>query len=108
MSLVASPVCLPAAASEADLVGDGTPTEYIIDDAKVLNRTTRSELGSRLKSLEVMLELYWWMVRMPFYGRTYIAAVVILQAGFLLEARGLIMKYPGHRKQRGTGWRWQP
>ncbi|KFM25441.1 UPF0603 protein, chloroplastic [Auxenochlorella protothecoides] len=40
------------APSEADLVGDGTPTEYIIDDAKVLNRTTRSELGSRLKSLE--------------------------------------------------------
>ncbi len=65
---MASPVCLPAAASEADLVGDGTPTEYIIDDAKVLNRTTRSELGSRLKSLEVMLGLIGGWVACRFTG----------------------------------------
>lgn len=44
----------PAMASEFDILSEPTPTSsYFIDDADVLSRSTRSEVNTRLKALEV-------------------------------------------------------
>ena len=43
---------LSAVANEFDLLADGTPNTYIVDDASVLNKTTRSSVGDALKDLE--------------------------------------------------------
>ncbi|MEO2191115.1 MAG: TPM domain-containing protein [bacterium] len=44
---------LAASANEFDLLSSGTPDTYIVDDASVLNRTTRDSISSKLKDLEV-------------------------------------------------------
>lgn len=43
---------LSAVANEFDLLANGTPDSYIVDDASVLNRTTRGSVGDALKDLE--------------------------------------------------------
>lgn len=43
---------LSAVANEFDLLANGTPSSYIVDDASVLNRATRGSLGDELKKLE--------------------------------------------------------
>ena len=46
-----------ALANEFDLLSSPTPTKnYIIDDAGVLNRTTKKGLSEELNKLEVRLE----------------------------------------------------
>ena len=43
-----------ALASEFDILGEPVPTStYIIDDASVLNKITKSEINKKLKTLEV-------------------------------------------------------
>jgi hypothetical protein len=48
-------LCLPALASEFDILGEPTPSSYIVDDASVLSKSTRSDLNKRLSFLEVRL-----------------------------------------------------
>jgi uncharacterized protein len=43
---------LSATANEFDLLSSGTPDTYIVDDASVLNKTTRSSISGQLKDLE--------------------------------------------------------
>jgi len=43
---------MSAIANEFDLLASGTPDSYVIDDASVLNRTTRQSVGDALKNLE--------------------------------------------------------
>jgi len=42
-----------AVANEFDLLSSGTPDTYIVDDASVLNRTTRDSVAGKLKDLEL-------------------------------------------------------
>lgn len=49
--LLANPMAA-ALAGEFDLLADGTPTSYVLDDASVLNKTTEKELGEELRQLE--------------------------------------------------------
>lgn len=42
-----------AFAGEFDLLAEGTPSSYVIDDAGVLNKTTRKSVNDDLKALEV-------------------------------------------------------
>lgn len=52
MSLL--PLCGPALASEFDILTSPKPTSnYVIDDAKVVNIATERELNKRLAELEV-------------------------------------------------------
>lgn len=53
--LAASPMSLAgsAFAGEFDLLAEGTPSSYVIDDAGVLNKTTRKSMNDELKALEV-------------------------------------------------------
>ena len=51
--LAASPLSGAALAGEFDLLAEGTPTTYILDDAAVLNKTTKKSVGDQLKALEV-------------------------------------------------------
>ena len=44
---------LAACANEFDLLSSSTPETYIVDDASVLNKTTRSSVASQLKDLEL-------------------------------------------------------
>ena len=44
---------LAAVANEFDLLSSGTPDTYIVDDASVLNKTTRSSVAGQLKDLEL-------------------------------------------------------
>ena len=47
-------IAAPAIAGEFDLLGMETPTtQYLIDDAGVLNKTTRKSINNTLTSLEV-------------------------------------------------------
>jgi len=48
--LVATP--LSAVANEFDLLANGTPDTYIVDDASVLNKTTKKSVGDALRELE--------------------------------------------------------
>lgn len=48
--LLASP--LSAVANEFDLLANGTPDQYVLDDASVLNKTTRKAVGDELRRLE--------------------------------------------------------
>lgn len=41
-----------ALAGEFDLLAEGTPSSYVLDDADVLNRTTEKSLGEELAALE--------------------------------------------------------
>jgi uncharacterized protein len=50
-SLVLAPAQL-AQASEFDLLAASTPSSYVIDDAAVLNKTTRKSVGDELKALQ--------------------------------------------------------
>ncbi|KAL4422074.1 hypothetical protein ABPG77_001542 [Micractinium sp. CCAP 211/92] len=52
--LAASPMSLAgsAFAGEFDLLAEGTPSSYVIDDAGVLNKTTRKSMNDELKALE--------------------------------------------------------
>lgn len=43
---------MSAVANEFDLLAGGTPDTYILDDASVLNRTTRQSVGDELRDLE--------------------------------------------------------
>lgn len=45
-------VPLAALAGEFDLLAGGAPSEYVLDDAGVLNRTTEKSLGDQLAALE--------------------------------------------------------
>lgn len=53
--LAASPLSLAgsALAGEFDLLAEGTPSSYVLDDAGILNKTTRKSLNDDLKALEV-------------------------------------------------------
>lgn len=53
MLLSASPLSGAALAGEFDLLAEGTPTSYILDDASVLNKTTKKTVTDQLKALEV-------------------------------------------------------
>lgn len=48
--LLATP--LSAFANEFDLLANGTPDTYVLDDASVLNRTTKKSVGDELQELE--------------------------------------------------------
>jgi uncharacterized protein len=48
--LLASP--LSAVANEFDLLANGTPDTYVLDDASVLNKTTKKSVGDELRELE--------------------------------------------------------
>ncbi|KAI3435689.1 hypothetical protein D9Q98_001747 [Chlorella vulgaris] len=50
--LSASPLSGAALAGEFDLLAEGTPTSYILDDASVLNKTTKKTVTDQLKALE--------------------------------------------------------
>lgn len=52
MLLSASPLSGAALAGEFDLLAEGTPTSYILDDASVLNKTTKKTVTDQLKALE--------------------------------------------------------
>lgn len=45
----------PAIAGEFDILSEPTPTNYFVDDANVLSKSTRGDLNKRLKLLEVGL-----------------------------------------------------
>ncbi|XP_042451952.1 UPF0603 protein OsI_019212, chloroplastic-like [Zingiber officinale] len=49
---------LPAAASEFDVLNEGPPQEYILDDAGVLSRVTKSDLNTLLSDLESRKNLH--------------------------------------------------
>jgi uncharacterized protein len=49
--IAGTPLC--ATANEFDLLSSGTPDTYIVDDASVLNKTTRSSVSGQLKDLEL-------------------------------------------------------
>jgi hypothetical protein len=51
--LSASPLSGAALAGEFDLLAEGTPTTYVLDDAAVLNKTTKKSVGDQLRKLEV-------------------------------------------------------
>ena len=51
--LTASPLSGAALAGEFDLLAEGTPSTYVLDDASVLNKTTRKTVSDQLKALEV-------------------------------------------------------
>lgn len=45
---------MPALASEFDILGETSPPkEYFVDDAGVLSKSTRGDLNTKLKTLEV-------------------------------------------------------
>ncbi|KAH7618879.1 putative UPF0603 protein [Nannochloris sp. 'desiccata'] len=48
--IVATPLC--ALANEFDLLANGTPDSYILDDASALNKTTKKSVGDALQELE--------------------------------------------------------
>ena len=48
--MIATP--LSAVANEFDLLANGTPDTYIIDDASAINRTTKKSVGDQLQDLE--------------------------------------------------------
>lgn len=43
---------LSAIANEFDLLANGTPDTYVVDDASVLNKTTRKSIGDALRNVE--------------------------------------------------------
>ena len=51
--LLVSPLSGAALAGEFDLLAEGTPTTYVLDDASILNKTTRKSVSDDLKALEV-------------------------------------------------------
>lgn len=51
--LAGAPLSPAALAGEFDLLAEGTPTTYVLDDAGVLNKTTKKSVGDQLKALEV-------------------------------------------------------
>lgn len=48
--LLSSPMA--AVANEFDLLANGTPDSYVLDDASVINKTTRKSVGDSLRDLE--------------------------------------------------------
>ncbi|EFN54260.1 hypothetical protein CHLNCDRAFT_58309 [Chlorella variabilis] len=50
--LAAAPLSGAALAGEFDLLAEGTPSTYVLDDAAVLNKTTKKTVGDQLKALE--------------------------------------------------------
>lgn len=51
--LLGAPLAPAALAGEFDLLAEGTPSTYILDDASILNKTTKKSVGDQLKALEV-------------------------------------------------------
>jgi uncharacterized membrane protein YgcG len=51
--LTVSPLSGAALAGEFDLLAEGTPSTYVLDDAAVLNKTTKKSVGDQLRDLEV-------------------------------------------------------
>jgi uncharacterized membrane protein YgcG len=53
LALTLSPVRAPAAASEFDVLNDGPPADtYVVDDAGVLSRVTKSDVKRLARDLE--------------------------------------------------------
>ncbi|PRW59628.1 UPF0603 chloroplastic [Chlorella sorokiniana] len=50
--LLGAPLAPAALAGEFDLLAEGTPSTYILDDAAVLNKTTKKTVSDQLKALE--------------------------------------------------------
>ncbi len=55
--LLMSPVNGAALAGEFDLLAEGTPSTYVLDDANVLNKTTKKSVSDALSQLEVSAAL---------------------------------------------------
>lgn len=51
--LLGAPLTPAALAGEFDLLAEGTPSTYVLDDAGILNKTTKKSVGDQLKALEV-------------------------------------------------------
>jgi hypothetical protein len=51
--LLLGPAAGAALANEFDLLASAAPSTYIVDDASVLNKTTKKDVGDVLKRLEV-------------------------------------------------------
>ena len=51
--LLGAPLAPAALAGEFDLLAEGTPSTYVLDDAGILNKTTKKSVGDQLKALEV-------------------------------------------------------
>lgn len=51
--LLGAPLAPAALAGEFDLLAEGTPSTYILDDASILNKTTKKSVSDQLKALEV-------------------------------------------------------
>ena len=84
--LLASPLATGGAAlaGEFDLLAESTPTTYVLDDASVLNKTTKKSVGEELRALEVSVAGR----RLPRGGGDCIATA----AGHLPAKRGLLRR----------------
>lgn len=51
--LTLSPLSGAALANEFDLLAEGTPSTYVLDDAGVINKTTKRSVNDQLEQLEV-------------------------------------------------------
>lgn len=51
--LALSPLSGAALANEFDLLAEGTPSAYVLDDAGVINKTTKKTVSDALAKLEV-------------------------------------------------------
>ena len=107
-------------ANEFDLISSPTPTNnYLIDDAGVLNRTTKKGINDSLSRLEVGF-CTWTLLHLVLLSTNFAMKRLCLKFWMCmpLQSAGrlwgpqysstylILLCTVRHRRRRATGWRW--